>query len=133
MRLPGPPLILPFSRDHDACRALPAMCAVLLTSLAVGPRLVAQQPRVVEHPVVPGSIVVPDEMQPDTLPALPPGMTIATLQAGDSLFHGRAGCFGCHGIRRPGITRRWRCAVGRARLRRVQLAVHRFADRVGNS
>jgi mono/diheme cytochrome c family protein len=49
------------------------------------------------------SIIVPDEMQPDTLPALPPGMTIAMLQAGDSLFHGRAGCFGCHGIEGQGL------------------------------
>jgi hypothetical protein len=30
-------------------------------------------------------------------------MTIAMIQAGDSLFHGRAGCFGCHGIEGQGL------------------------------
>jgi mono/diheme cytochrome c family protein len=84
-------------------RVLPAICAVLLASLAVGPPLVAQQARVAQHPAASDSIVVPDEMQPDTLPALPAGMTITMLQAGDSLFHGRGGCFGCHGIEGQGL------------------------------
>jgi mono/diheme cytochrome c family protein len=75
-------------------------CAVLLTYLATAAAVTAQQ-RVAPQPVAP--IVVPDEMQPDTLPTLPPGMTVAMLQAGDSLFHGRAGCFGCHGIEGQGL------------------------------
>jgi mono/diheme cytochrome c family protein len=62
----------------------------------------AQQRRVAPHAA--GTLIaVPDEMQPDTLPTLPPGMTVAMLQAGDSLFHGRAGCFGCHGIEGQGL------------------------------
>ncbi|HEX6966582.1 MAG TPA: cytochrome c [Gemmatimonadaceae bacterium] len=37
-----------------------------------------------------------DEMQPDTLPTLPKGMTIANIVAGDSIFHGKGHCFVCH-------------------------------------
>ena len=78
-----------------------SMCVVLFTSLGTAATIRAQQQRVAPHPTA--SIVVPDEMQPDTLPTLPPGMTVAMLQAGDSLFHGRAGCFGCHGIEGQGL------------------------------
>ena len=78
-----------------------SMCVVLFTSLGTAATIRAQQQRVAPHAVAP--IAVPDEMQPDTLPTLPPGMTVAMLQAGDSLFHGRAGCFGCHGIEGQGL------------------------------
>lgn len=38
-----------------------------------------------------------DEMQPDTLPTLPKGMTIRDIVGGDSVFHGKGHCFVCHG------------------------------------
>jgi len=38
-----------------------------------------------------------DEMQPDTLPTLPKGMTIGDIVGGDSVFHGKGHCFVCHG------------------------------------
>lgn len=80
---------------------LGSKCAVLVTCLGTAATVTAQQPRVAPPAAAP--IAVPDEMQPDTLPTLPPGMTVAMLQAGDSLFHGRAGCFGCHGIEGQGL------------------------------
>jgi len=44
-----------------------------------------------------------DELQPDTLPTMPRGMTVAVLREGDSLFHGRGGCFACHGSEAEGL------------------------------
>ena len=38
-----------------------------------------------------------DRWQPKKLPALPSGMTLEVIRAGDSLYHGRAGCVTCHG------------------------------------
>ena len=44
-----------------------------------------------------------DEMQPAQLPAMPPGMTAEMITAGDALFHGRGGCFACHGADAEGL------------------------------
>jgi mono/diheme cytochrome c family protein len=44
-----------------------------------------------------------DEMQPSTLPVLPYGMSIQQIVHGDSLFHGRGGCFACHGAEAQGL------------------------------
>jgi mono/diheme cytochrome c family protein len=44
-----------------------------------------------------------DEMQPDTLPTMPPGMTVPMLVHGDSLFHSKGGCFACHGSEGQGL------------------------------
>ena len=44
-----------------------------------------------------------DELQPATLPALPPGMTIDKIVDGDRLFHARGGCFACHGAEAQGL------------------------------
>jgi mono/diheme cytochrome c family protein len=38
-----------------------------------------------------------DRWQPKRLPSLPSGMTLDVIRAGDSLYHGRAGCVTCHG------------------------------------
>ena len=45
---------------------------------------------------------VPDEMQPDTLPTMPRGMSLQMIVAGDSIFHGKGGCFACHGAEAQG-------------------------------
>ena len=37
------------------------------------------------------------------LPPLPTGMTVDMLVRGDELFHGRAGCFACHGSEAQGL------------------------------
>jgi mono/diheme cytochrome c family protein len=44
-----------------------------------------------------------DEMQPTKLPALPNGVTLDLIRAGDSLFHGKGGCFACHGSEGEGM------------------------------
>ena len=87
--------------------ALTAAGAVLLAFHGVATTVHAQQPlppqRAGAHATPTAPIDVPDEMQPDTLPTLPPGMTVEMIQHGDSLFHGRAGCFGCHGTEGQGL------------------------------
>jgi len=43
-----------------------------------------------------------EEGQPDTLPTMPGGMSVANLVRGDSLFHGKGHCFACHGMEATG-------------------------------
>jgi cytochrome c5 len=38
-----------------------------------------------------------EEAQPDTLAALPPGVTLDLIREGDQIFHGAGGCENCHG------------------------------------
>ncbi|HEU4642982.1 MAG TPA: cytochrome c [Gemmatimonadaceae bacterium] len=49
-----------------------------------------------------GATSTPDPDQPDTLPTLPAGMTIQTIVAGDSIYHGKGHCFVCHGAEGEG-------------------------------
>lgn len=52
----------------------------------------------------PGTEADHDEnAQPRKLPALPSGMTIATIQQGDELFRGKGGCVTCHGQEAQGM------------------------------
>lgn len=44
-----------------------------------------------------------EDLQPGVLPALPRGMTVAMLVDGDRLFHGKGGCFACHGAEGQGL------------------------------
>ncbi|MGI8548340.1 MAG: hypothetical protein ACR2M1_13590, partial [Gemmatimonadaceae bacterium] len=44
-----------------------------------------------------------DDLQPTTLPPMPVGMTTATLVRGDEIFHGKGGCFACHGTEGQGL------------------------------
>ena len=45
-------------------------------------------------------------LQPDTLPALPPGVTLDNVRRGDDLFHGVGGCRNCHGAEAQGLAAR---------------------------
>ncbi len=47
-----------------------------------------------------------EEAQPDTLPGLPHGMTLAMIRAGDRLFHSKGGCMNCHGSEAQGLPAR---------------------------
>lgn len=47
-----------------------------------------------------------DDLQPDTLPALPPGMTTEMIVDGDAIYHGEGGCFLCHGEEATGVQQR---------------------------
>jgi mono/diheme cytochrome c family protein len=44
-----------------------------------------------------------EDLQPTALPPLPVGMTTQMLVEGDKLFHGRGGCFACHGTEAQGL------------------------------
>jgi mono/diheme cytochrome c family protein len=44
-----------------------------------------------------------EEGQPPRLPAMPEGMTLDLIRAGDSLFHGKGHCFACHGADATGL------------------------------
>lgn len=43
-----------------------------------------------------------DDLQPSMLPPLPPGMTIADIVRGDSVYHSKGTCFVCHGVEGEG-------------------------------
>ncbi len=47
-----------------------------------------------------------EEAQPDTLPTLPPEMRTADFVAGDAIFHGKGGCYQCHGMEATGLPKR---------------------------
>ncbi len=51
----------------------------------------------------PLTIETNEDLQPTVLPPLPTGMTVYMLVEGDRLFHGRGGCFACHGTEGQGL------------------------------
>ena len=53
-----------------------------------------------------------DSAQPDTLPALPDGVTAYDLRLGDTLFHGAGGCVNCHGSEAQGLAGRGSSLTG---------------------
>ncbi len=44
-----------------------------------------------------------DDLQPARLAPLPPGMTLDQITTGDAIFHGKGGCFVCHGVEAQGM------------------------------
>jgi mono/diheme cytochrome c family protein len=44
-----------------------------------------------------------DDLQPPTLPPLPPSMTLQMIVQGDSIYHGQGNCAACHGIEAQGL------------------------------
>ena len=44
-----------------------------------------------------------EDLQPDHLPPLPFGVTVADLVEGDRIFHSSGGCFACHGAEGEGL------------------------------
>ncbi len=88
------------------------LCAVLLVAaaapFALTPRSAAAQegrPQVSRQPLQKngGKIDTNEDLQPTVLPPLPAGMTLDMIREGDQLFHGKAGCFVCHGIEGQGM------------------------------
>ena len=92
------------TRTPDLARALCALplCALALCTI---PRAVAAQvaPRGAERPTGAYHVDTNEELQQATLPALPPGMTTDMLVEGDRIFHGKGGCFACHGAEAQGL------------------------------
>lgn len=73
--------------------------------LAIAPMLGAQASHTQQNPIATNgrpTVKTHDDLQPPTLPALPPGMTIADVVRGDSVYHGKGTCFVCHGTEGEG-------------------------------
>ena len=70
------------------------------------PRNLASRPDSAQLATGPNGFDTDEEAQPDTLPTLPDGMTIAMLRDGDRLFHGAGGCVSCHGSEAQGLPAR---------------------------
>jgi mono/diheme cytochrome c family protein len=62
-----------------------------------------QAHRAAEQPKAQYRVETNEQLQPATLPPLPAGMTVDMLVDGDRLFHGRGGCFACHGAEAQGL------------------------------
>jgi mono/diheme cytochrome c family protein len=73
------------------------------TLLAGAPALAQHSRGPVDRPGEGYTISTNDDLQPTTLPTLPLGMTVDMLVDGDRLFHGRGGCFACHGTEGQGL------------------------------
>jgi mono/diheme cytochrome c family protein len=65
-------------------------------------RLVAQEGRPQVQPE-PNQVQRNDELQPDSLPSLPAGLTLDLIREGDSVFHNQGSCFACHGSEGEGL------------------------------
>jgi mono/diheme cytochrome c family protein len=80
--------------------------AVLITlALLEGSRMARAQraPRAAERPEAEFKVQTNEDLQPAVLPPLPIGMRIDMLVDGDRLFHGKGGCFACHGSEAQGL------------------------------
>jgi hypothetical protein len=69
-----------------------------------------------------------EDLQPTVLAPLPVGMTIDMLVEGDRLFHGRGGCFACHGTEAQGLPAAGDGITSSLSLRAPRMAIARFAD-----
>ena len=77
-----------------------AIVAVLLLAAAAPMRAQEGRPQVNRQS---DRVETNDEMQPATLPPLPPSMTLEDITAGDRIFHGKGACFACHGTEGEGL------------------------------
>jgi len=93
---------LPSVRAARAACSICTACAFLCAARAAA----QQAPRAPEKPATarqPYAVTTNEELQSAALPPLPAGMTVDMLVRGDELFHGRAGCFACHGAEAQGL------------------------------
>lgn len=82
-------------------RAVLSLCALAATA----PALAAQAAHTQQDPIAASrrpTVKTHDDLQPPVLPVLPPGMTIADIVRGDSIYHGKGTCFVCHGVEGEG-------------------------------
>jgi mono/diheme cytochrome c family protein len=85
-------------------RALRVIGLTIAAAALCSPPARAQHSRgMVDRPAEGYTISTNDDLQPTKLPPLPLGMTIDMLVEGDRLFHGRGGCFACHGTEAQGL------------------------------
>jgi mono/diheme cytochrome c family protein len=83
-----------------------ALCLCALAALAaLAPPLGAQAPHTQQNPIATDgrpTVKTHDDLQPATLPALPPEITLGDIVRGDSIYHGKGTCFVCHGVEGEG-------------------------------
>jgi mono/diheme cytochrome c family protein len=97
--------LVPFLRLRRTVRAVSSVfpaCALLFAARADA----QQAPRAPEKSATAQhsyAVTTNEELQSATLPPLPAGMTVDMLVRGDELFHGRGGCFACHGAEAQGL------------------------------
>lgn len=85
-------------------RTFRLLCASAVSLLGASATLAAQQSaRAPGKAAQQYTVQTNEEFQPAALPPLPAGMTIDMLVEGDRLFHGRGGCFACHGAEAQGL------------------------------
>jgi mono/diheme cytochrome c family protein len=85
-------------------RVCVAIAATVAVTMCVASGADAQRaPRAAEQPKDEYKVDTNEELQPTTLPPLPIGMTIDMIVEGDRLFHGKGGCFACHGAEAQGL------------------------------
>ena len=81
--------------------AMLSLCVLALTA----PPVTAQASHTQQNPIATNgrpTVKTHDDLQSPALPALPPGMTVADLVRGDSVYHGKGTCFVCHGVEGEG-------------------------------
>jgi mono/diheme cytochrome c family protein len=88
-----------------AARAIVIVAATTVIAAPVVARAQEGRPQVARQPAgkTKGKIETNEDLQPTVLPALPPGMTLDMIRAGDQLFHTKGGCFVCHGLEGQGM------------------------------
>jgi cytochrome c5 len=95
------------ARRVGVMKALAFSAGVAIGMLTRADAAMAQTaPRTSARPGAPKPTYVTEtneELQSPTLPPLPLGMTVDMLVGGDALFHGRGGCFACHGTEAQGL------------------------------
>lgn len=93
---------IPFPR---LVRGVTAALLVVLpaTALAQGEHVQSTQTAASSSGKAHPMVKTHEDLQPTTLPPLPAGMSIATIVSGDSIFHGKGGCFACHGQEAEGL------------------------------
>jgi mono/diheme cytochrome c family protein len=74
------------------------VCMPLAAGVAQGEHTQGPGGGVGSHP----SVKTHDDLQSPTLPPLQAGITIMDIVRGDSIYHGKGGCFACHGVEAEG-------------------------------
>jgi mono/diheme cytochrome c family protein len=75
----------------------------MLAMMLPGALAAQQSSHAAETPRARYTVETNEDLQPTVLPPMPVGMTVDMLVEGDRLFHGRGGCFACHGAEAQGL------------------------------
>lgn len=76
--------------------------AIMLLGVSVTAQVIRERSVILPKPPVPPA-ERDQEFQPPALPPLPSGMSVDDIEKGDAIFHGKGGCFACHGAEGEGL------------------------------